>query len=611
MISLKLTLLDISHISDEMRPYQDMSLNLGSEILTPKDPYFVFSDKKYEVWLLSDAEDPLNKIELSVNAEKVTIEDTLLTGDTSNKKYCLLSSKNAQSIFSQCMGNAVLSLTMPDGSVLNSPMLTVLERDQKENDNISAMRYFVLKNQEYLVKNRLSELFNRPLTDNSPENALQLQTAKQVIACYQDALYFFRSNSKRSYEFAEKLEALERVKTVTADTLRYIVTHPDELIATKVASAVVANGQNYMPRRTLSRSLVTTNRYIENQVILNFLFTVYKNLYDAYRIIFLPNPKNQSRDIPSLPGFGQSVYTGFAQAHGESSWERELSECLAILQRLYCEYQTVFTGLTPQILTKPPQLTDKVLSTPVYRRIYALALNWFKHANNDEQQRFCFNTTARNLWYEYYCLLKICEVLYFCGCKLINSSKVNWSYQSRYYTAPSFDNLFEFSLNGTSVQLYYQPVIKNYQQKDKGIKLIRSSSWIMNEDRSTVEQQVLSANAVYTPDFLIKICSPDRREGYCFLDSKYSSLQTVLKHRFLKTVFKYDVQISYADPADENLGVLLLCGKTQEDSSTLHDYDEENTALHHADAFTLNENSGFAYLKQQLELRLKRFLNEP
>ena len=83
----------------------------------------------------------------------------------------------------------------------------------------------------------------------------------------------------------------------------------------------------------------------------------------------------------------------------------------------------------------------------------------------------------------------------------------------------------------------------------------------------------------------------------------------MFKRRFLKTVFKYDVQISYANPADENLGVLLLCGKMQEDSTVLHDYDEENTALHHADAFTLNEASGFSYLKTQLELRLKRFLN--
>ena len=601
--------MDISHISDEMRPYQNMILELGPGILTPKDPLYVFSDQKYEAWILSKSEEPLNRIELSVNAEKVTVDEPLPAVSSAKNESCLLSSKSAKTIFSQCMGNAVISVTMPDGSVLNSPILTVLGRDQKENDNIFAMRCFVLKNQEYLVKNRLSELFSQNVTDNNANSKLQLQTAKQIISCYTEALEFFRSAARRSFEFEEKLEALERVKTVTSDTLKYIVTHPDELIATKASSTVVANGQNYMPRRTLNRSLVVTNHNVENEVILNFLFTVYQNLYDAYRLIFLPTSEHDQNAAPSLQGFGQSVYSGFERDPAVSTWVQELSECVTKLQKLYFEYQTLFAGSTPQVLRKPPHLTNKVLCTPAYRRIYALAYNWFKHINNDEQKQFFLNTTARNLWYEYYCLLKICEVLYTCGCRLIRSVKINWSYQSRFYTAPSFDNLFEFSLNDTSVQLFYQPVIKNYRQEDKGINLLRSSSWKLNEDHNTIEQQILSASAVYTPDFLIKISSPDRREGYCFLDSKYSSLQTVFKLRFLKTVFKYDVQISYANPADENLGVLLLCGKMQEDSTVLHDYDEENTALHHADAFTLNEASGFSYLKTQLELRLKRFLN--
>ncbi len=91
-----------------------------------------------------------------------------------------------------------------------------------------------------------------------------------------------------------------------------------------------------------------------------------------------------------------------------------------------------------------------------------------------------------------------------------------------------------------TVRLWYEPVVGGLpapgETPPNGLGLFRATSWSMNSRDGTVLEA--SENGWYWPDFVVSL-EVDGRTAWAIVDSKYSTINTVIRYYGVSQVFKY------------------------------------------------------------------------
>lgn len=592
---MRLNLLLVEHRNPPcLSRYATLALPLGiaEDGTLPTDGLRAFQGEEYQLLVVpeNDAEREAltHRITLYVNYESVNLWEQRLEDDGAAR----LTLNDARSLFSQSLGFARLSLKFT-GTTLHAPLLAVMTGSSREALNIEKICGYVTEHAGILSANRLSELLRCRATsiDAPDDDGRRHKLLMRIVNAYVRALSFFRSSASCTYAVRDECEPLERAGSLSEASLIHTLTHPEELFPTSGSSALSFRGRRYLPKRVLNRRQVLSRDCYENRVILSFIGTLCR--FGRF--------SQEQKDSPittfKTPSpIGNFVFSGSAAlicALSSRDPEGAVVSCRESLTDVYAQYRKILHETRESPLRTLPRPSKRLLEIPQYREIYELMRHWFDDAPTQaETSDFLFNVTAKNLWYEYYCLIKLTLCLCDHGLSLISSSHVNWDCHARYYEDPTFDNRYDFAMDDLQVTLYYQPVLRQRITKGSDLMLLRTSSWHPNE--GGLEAGNPNAEAVYTPDYVLRFTAPSGHSGYLIMDAKYASRDHATRERLPEAVLKYAAAVSLANPGDEHLGVLLLCGKLQDTDHHLHDLEAEETVngrlpLHLYDVLQFNE----------------------
>lgn len=120
--------------------------------------------------------------------------------------------------------------------------------------------------------------------------------------------------------------------------------------------------------------------------------------------------------------------------------------------------------------------------------------------------------------------------------------------------------------NEEIVRLWYQPVLAaGNVEPENGIGLARTTRWSVRPLNAEAADTLRETDrAWYSPDFLISLESGGRT-AWAVMDSKYSTVGTVLRHHAMQQAFKYLTSLGTVRKDDVYAGLWLYCGSVAND----------------------------------------------
>ncbi len=540
---------------------------------------FVFSDKEYYFDVsFQDSSISLRSVKVYINDvfEPSELEDGRIVFRDENSKDRL--------IFSDCYGFVKIGLRIitADESVYHyvSDYVPVLVRDTGFNDSVRAMVSYVYSNQETLLLNgEVKASAPEDLKEKGVRNlSSQTMLLGEIASSYELNYGFFKANSRFRIVKRNRIDSFEHLQYVTPEAVRYISTHPEELVRVSGDSGIRIGNSLYQPRNTLSEHNELSLDIYENRVVLGFLLTMIRAVDDMYL-------KCQSL-LSSLPECeyygGDYIYSSFFMFNETKKSllsEREELERLKVqFSRLYTMYSSIFNIRTEPVAGEP-ESTHIFLSIPQYNRLFIQIHKWFTYGvYNFERERFMLSFIKVSSMYEGYLLVKM--INYFKSRDYILEGVRKCIYpigkNSRYKNTGG-SNTYVFSRGKRRITLYYQPVIFGSDSYGfNGIGLMRNNSISLIDDDTDASS---SGGGYYSPDYIIKV-ENDENSRYLILDAKFSTFNTVKKTYVMDLAFKYLFSISPVKSSDCIIGLCLLYGKCSIHDESRSAYDNQLPGQH-------------------------------
>lgn len=351
---------------------------------------------------------------------------------------------------------------------------------------------------------------------------------RALIDLYSRSLTYFRTNARFTLSNKEVVEPFNRLRSLSASSIRYIVTHPDELVPSSTEHGVMVNGKPYLPEHTVARSKVKNFDIQENRIVVGFLQTVLFAL------------RNYSDRL--APAVAESLRSQVIQLHSV--------------------YRTVL-GVQDAPLLALPRPTPVMTGVAAYRNFYMEIKRWFEDSAGLEwSEGFASDAISRGRIYEYYVLLKHLYDLIDSGWEFVSKEKYIWDTRALTYRAPDIENIFRFKKGEERVDVFYEPVVHAYHPKDaEFLGLYRNSTASFNAVTGTLHTAKTS-DPVYTPDLVIRHEDKEGRRIFKIKDAKFSTPTKVFENELLSLMFRYERSISAVRSEDRIESVELLCGKS-------------------------------------------------
>lgn len=436
--------------------------------------------------------------------------------------------------------------------------------DRHANQNIINMIEYIYQNSEQFLyeEHKYSRIRTGVKKHQSIPIEVRLRQCEEIRNVYETCYGILRKNPYSRLIQTEKTDHFSRLQSVSPRTIQYIVQHVEELEPVAHDTGIVFHRQNYQPRHTLMTTTQETRQVYENQILLDFLYTILQNLRRMetdlqQRLQLFQTPEEQGDYIDSR------VYIYKNSIRALQRYLEKVQNLTGKFQKLFRYYQQLFP-MQARELRHQPDCSPVFLSNMPYRMIYEKISEWFAYGNYHLRQHdLLLSFISISKIYEYYCLVKFLE--YFS--RNPEFEKMEFSRflypETRFYKNTRYNNTFVFRWQSHTLTLYFQPVI--YGDSDdryNQISLYRNTSSTVNGGRN---------GRTYTPDFMLKLKS-DTNEHYFMLDAKYSNVKVIREYQLTDLVYKYLFSIS---PLEENSsvdGLYLLCGKHENNEKDKSDY---------------------------------------
>ncbi len=534
------------------------------------------NDVSYGITVNANADDVCST-ELFVNKKIIPIELK-----RENGKLEIVPAVEDKRIFLKCVGGVKIKCRVTyaagDKAEYVSKSVRIMRHNDAANRGVVGMLDFIYKNGERYLREKRKYLRTNTTAESGHQNSIEvkLDILKRTLETYKQCYGYFTKSPKKKLINDDVVGSFEKLGTVTVKTLRYIASHPEELVRVNHSTGINIHKQYFQPRNTLVSTTVFSDDVYENQVTVGFLKTVNNELKKLDKRInnllaSLHSDKFDTEYIDSMA----CIY---------ESRKETLKSYLDCVKTLRSEFETMYFRYSRVLTVSPfdvvalPKYTRVFQSVRDYHLIYDQILEWFSYGNYSvEKYDLIFMPNTTDELYEYFCLVKINTCLEkYLDYKLDRGFPFKYP-ESAYYTNTPHNNTFKFINRHNpdeTVTVYFQPTVLGEGAGENDLLLFRNTRYSIAKTDVDDEEQS-SHGRFYNPDIVFKVT----RNGtikYFIIDAKFSTADTVAKYRLPGLVFKYWFSLSPINTADTIAGICFMCGKGDGGDKTEDIYNTPN-----------------------------------
>lgn len=604
----------------KLLPYNNppFSVGLKEENHTPvsiediishsKNNAIIYSDLSYIFYLVTEELNQIKNVSVYIND---ILEPSTFNVNNGEIKFSSLGFSDKR-IFQDCFGFVEISIviTFDDNTekTLVTDFLQVVVRNTSFNDSVQSMVDFIYYHQDTLLYHDNPQPRDLASLRDKGKKIFESQIilAEEIANLYESNYGFFKANSRFRIEKNPVVDDVSKLQQITPDTLRYMISHPEQLKPINSTTGIRVRKRNYQPQKTL----VTQNKYsldiYENRIIISFLRHMVNSvdeLYNKCQSLLEKIPKKEYYNNE----YKYSSFIIFAETRKTLvQFSERLNRLRKKFMRLFGAYQRIF-NFRIEPFAGGPKPTAVFLGVPQYKKMFVGIYQWLNFGVYDlSEQRFMLSFAKISSLYEIYFLLKLID--YFKSHNYIVSEAKQFYYpvnKKSNYINTSYNNTFVLKYNNNKITIYYQPVVFSSNKKGANeIELYKNNSIPADKTKTETAEY-------YNPDFIIKIENPSKN-NYIVIDAKFSSFDTVKNYYFRNLSFKYMFSFSPLSKNAELSGLCAVYAKCSSGDSIKNMYDKQVNELPikpHAEVLPLLEKIDDDLQYDKLDRIFNKYIN--
>lgn len=317
--------------------------------------------------------------------------------------------------------------------------------------------------------------------DSATSFARRIALLERLLVTFEECAHYLRANARFRLVPQSRVDAVEKLRAVTSETVRYVTEHPDELVLSPSGAGLRIGGRTYLPRHVLVESSAKRFDTYENRAILGVLASLGEELRADAREAADRADKLQVRE-PDRPGY---VSTASPLAKDAAKRLLAYAEALCGLERrtsiLFRDYRTMLPAepLALKLSNGKDVLrpTEVFRSIPAYRALFE-AISGVQRSEKPvlESEAALITAFGRSRLFELHALFRVLEGLSVAGFRLTASRTVTEPELERAGRAevPDRPNRFFFEkITGecvAEVLVCYEPVVRLSESASEGLK---------------------------------------------------------------------------------------------------------------------------------------------
>ena len=460
--------------------------------------------------------------------------------------------KECNQPFLECFGAIKIKMDIYDTTFVSNSIAVMVSNSTINNNVMNMVQYIYDNCENYLYECHKHSSISTGIKGNEIVSLeAKISYMDKIIETYKRVYEYLKISPYTKLQKIESVDSFEKLQSISSNTIRYISSHSDELIAVNYFTGIRYNKQYYQPNKTLIEYNIQSYDVYENQVVVGFLRSIVNEITQIINDIqkrYYTESKSIIQD-----GYFDSMYTIFSRSI------EKINTYISMLIDLKKQYQQLYFAFSNLLsiegsdVTRIPDYTPVFRSIGAYNQIYQVIYRWFSCGNYDlgkEELLLSFISTSKI--YEYYCLIKLLQ--YFekmDHTTFVKSSSTSYFVADDLYINTKYNNTYYYEKGDIGITIYFQPVIYGNNLAVNNIFLFRNNSPNLSDKM---------AIPYYSPDYLIKI-SKESGSEYIVIDAKFSSPQNIKKNQLQQLVYKYLFSISPLDEKDSISGLYILCGK--------------------------------------------------
>ena len=395
-----------------------------------------------------------------------------------------------------------------------------------------------------------------------------LGVLERLSSLYERQYPYFREDPKCRLASTARRMSIERMRDMTPEAARWMASHPHEWQRVAPGHGIRMRGANWMPAHALVRTSELSRDLYENRVVAGF------PLHLASETRRLAQAFEDAVRVGAGPLDAGTI--GRMAAVRIVSSEADVLRGYGIVFSRIAELYRDALGVTPEPVNRLPAPARHFIETSQYRLVYELMREWFELRPVEAEtlvSRLASVTSPR--LYEYFSLVSLLGGLERRGWTSVEAKRHEYAGAGPLYAdnaAAALLNTFIFRKkdgdggNEEIVRLWYQPVLAaGNVEPENGIGLARTTRWSVRPLNAEAADTLRETDrAWYSPDFLISLESGGRT-AWAVMDSKYSTVGTVLRHHAMQQAFKYLTSLGTVRKDDVYAGLWLYCGSVAND----------------------------------------------
>ena len=377
--------------------------------------------------------------------------------------------------------------------------------------------------------------------DSATSFARRIALLERLLVTFEECAHYLRANARFRLVPQSRVDAVEKLRAVTSETVRYVAEHPDELVLSPSGAGLRIGGRTYLSRHVLVESSAKRFDTYENRAILGVLASLGEELRADAREAADRADKLQVRE-PDRPGY---VSTASPLAKDAAKRLLAYAEALCGLERrtsvLFRDYRTMLPAepIALKLSNGKDALrpTEVFRSIPAYRAIFE-AISGVQRSEKPvlESEAALITGFGRSRLFELHALFRVLEGLSAAGFRLTASRTVTEPELERAgrREAPDRPNRFFFEkITGecvAEVLVCYEPVVRlggsvrsggsgnagaadRFEvgvEKEDGdaeerfaVRLVRTS--VLSPAEGGGLKVVTPEEAFFTPDFVVRV----------------------------------------------------------------------------------------------------------
>lgn len=307
--------------------------------------------------------------------------------------------------------------------------------------------------------------------DSATSFARRIALLERLLVTFEECAHYLRANARFRLVPQSRVDAVEKLRAVTSETVRYVAEHPDELVLSPSGAGLRIGGRTYLPRHVLVESSAKRFDTYENRAILGVLASLGEELRADAREAADRADKLQVRE-PDRPGY---VSTASPLAKDAAKRLLAYAEALCGLERrtsvLFRDYRTMLPAepLALKLSNGKDALrpTEVFRSIPAYRALFE-AISGVQRSEKPvlESEAALITAFGRSRLFELHALFRVLEGLSAAGFRLTASRTVTEPELERAgrVEVPDRPNRFFFEkITGecvAEVLVCYEPVVR-------------------------------------------------------------------------------------------------------------------------------------------------------